>query len=113
MMNTTTTCSAWSNGGENSTLACSEPPWDKNYWVDHSLVALVNAFYNPQINSMEFPAGILQGIFFNPDVPRYLNYGGIGSVIGHEITHGFDDHGRQYDANGKIKALTYSLVKII
>ena len=73
---------------------------DKDYWVEHSWVALVNAFYNPSINGMEFPAGILQGVFFDHTVPRYLNYGAIGAVIGHEITHGFDDQGRQYNSEG-------------
>lgn len=71
-------------------------------WKEHRYVALVNAFYNPSFNNFEFPAGILQGAFFHPKVPKYLNYGGIGFVIGHEITHGFDDQGRQRDAEGKL-----------
>lgn len=73
---------------------------DKKSWKDHSLVAVVNAFYSGSTNSMEFPAGILQGTFFNHLVPKYLNFGAIGAVIGHEITHGFDDQGRQYDYEG-------------
>ena len=75
---------------------------DPTHWTQHQTSAVVNAFYNPETNSMEFPAGILQGVFFNPKVPKYFNYGAIGSIIGHEITHGFDDQGRQYDYDGKL-----------
>jgi predicted metalloendopeptidase len=74
-------------------------------WLEHSLVSVVNAFYNPGQNNMEFPAGILQGVFFNANVPRYLNYAAIGAVIGHEITHGFDDQGKQRNEIGKFKLL--------
>ena len=73
---------------------------DPKDWIDHQSVALVNAFYNPDTNSMEFPAGILQGVFFNSKVPKYMNFGAIGGVIGHEITHGFDDGGRRRDYQG-------------
>ena len=75
---------------------------DPDDWREHRYVALVNAFYNPTLNNFEFPAGILQGTFFHPDVPKYLNYGGIGFIIGHEITHGFDDTGRQRDSTGSL-----------
>lgn len=75
---------------------------DKNDWFDHSLVILVNAFYSLSMNSIQFPAGILQGPFFNHKLPKALNYGGIGIVIGHEITHGFDDRGRHFDAFGNL-----------
>ena len=73
---------------------------DPKHWTEHQIVALVNAFYNPDINSMEFPAGILQGAFYNSKRPNYMNFGAIGAVIGHEITHGFDDQGRTQDYEG-------------
>ena len=62
----------------------------------------VNAYYNPQINEIVFPAGILQPPYFDPTADDALNYGGMGSVIGHEMTHGFDDQGRQYDSTGNL-----------
>lgn len=62
----------------------------------------VNAFYDPTKNEMVFPAGILQPPFFNPDADPALNYGALGWAIGHEMTHGFDDEGRQYDRNGNL-----------
>jgi predicted metalloendopeptidase len=63
----------------------------------------VNAYYNPQLNEIVFPAGILQPPFFDPEADDAVNYGAIGMVIGHEMTHGFDDEGRQYDAEGNLK----------
>jgi predicted metalloendopeptidase len=62
----------------------------------------VNASYSPPTNSITFPAGILQPPFFDPKADDAVNYGGIGTVIGHEMTHGFDDSGRQYDAQGNL-----------
>jgi putative endopeptidase len=62
----------------------------------------LNAYYNPQINEIVFPAGILQPPFFDADADDAFNYGAIGSVIGHEMTHGFDDQGRQFDATGNL-----------
>ena len=95
---------------------------DKTDWKRHANPAVVNAYYSGIENSIQFPAGILQvlltqiylinffnlftyvilfqGIFFSKDRPSYMNYGGIGWVIGHEITHGFDDQGRQYNSDG-------------
>ncbi|HUH74180.1 MAG TPA: M13 family metallopeptidase [Chitinophagales bacterium] len=63
----------------------------------------VNAYYNPLFNEIVFPAGILQPPFFNPEADDALNYGGIGGVIGHEFSHGFDDQGSQFDADGNLK----------
>ncbi len=63
----------------------------------------VNAYYNPSLNEIVFPAGILHPPYFDPAADDAVNYGAIGSVIGHEMTHGFDDQGRQYDAQGNLR----------
>jgi putative endopeptidase len=63
----------------------------------------VNAYYNPSINEIVFPAGILQPPFFDAEMDDAVNYGAIGVVIGHEMTHGFDDQGRKYDGDGNLK----------
>jgi putative endopeptidase len=63
----------------------------------------VNAYYNPQMNEIVFPAGIMQPPFFNPTADDAVNYGGMGAVIGHEMTHGFDDQGAQFDREGNLK----------
>jgi endothelin-converting enzyme/putative endopeptidase len=62
----------------------------------------VNAYYDPQNNNINFPAGILQPPFYDPNVDNAVNMGGIGAVIGHELTHGFDDQGHQYDGAGNL-----------
>lgn len=77
-------------------------PIDKKSWKTHGGAAIVNAFYNPAENSITFPAGILDGVFFDIDRPLYMNYGAIGMVVGHEITHGFDDQGAQKDGEGNL-----------
>ena len=63
----------------------------------------VNAYYNPEKNEIVFPAGILQPPFYDPNADDASNYGGIGAVIGHEMTHGFDDQGRKFDAKGNLR----------
>ena len=76
-------------------------PVDKDEW--YMTPQTVNAYYNPTTNEICFPAGILQYPFFDPKADEAFNYGAIGVVIGHEMTHGFDDQGRQYDASGNLK----------
>lgn len=76
-------------------------PLDKTEWG--MTPPTVNAYYNPQENNINFPAGILQPPFFDRRADDATNYGGIGSVIGHELTHGFDDEGRQFDAAGNLR----------
>jgi putative endopeptidase len=63
----------------------------------------VNAYYDPQENDINFPAGILQPPFWDNSMDDAVNYGAIGAVIGHELTHGFDDQGRQFDAQGNLR----------
>ncbi|XP_053378445.1 neprilysin-like [Mercenaria mercenaria] len=75
--------------------------FNKNIWTTPP--STVNAYYSPIRNNIMFPAGILQPPFYSRGQPKSMNYGGIGAVIGHEITHGFDDGGRQYDKNGNLK----------
>ena len=75
-------------------------PVDKTEWGMSP--PTVNAYYNPQINEIVFPAGIMQPPFFDAEADDAFNYGGMGAVIGHEMTHGFDDEGRQFDATGNL-----------
>lgn len=81
-------------------LADVDKPVDKSRW--HMNPQTVNAYYNPTTNEICFPAAILQPPFFNPDADDAVNYGAIGVVIGHEMTHGFDDQGRNYDKDGNL-----------
>ena len=76
-------------------------PVDKTEWG--MTPQTVNAYYNPTRNEIVFPAAILQPPFFNQDADDAINYGAMGAVIGHEITHGFDDEGRKYDAKGNLE----------
>ena len=75
-------------------------PVDRDEW--HMTPQTVNAYYNPTTNEICFPAGILQYPFFDPEADDAFNYGAIGVVIGHEMTHGFDDQGRHYDKDGNM-----------
>ena len=99
-------------------------PIDRDEWA--MTPQTVNAYYNPELNEIVFPAAILQPPFFNAKADDAVNYGGIGGVIGHEISHGFDDEGSQYDGDGnllsapgwftkedldKFKAKTHALVE--
>jgi putative endopeptidase len=75
-------------------------PVDKKEWLMSP--PTVNAYYDPQNNNINFPAGILQPPFYDNKIDDAVNFGGIGAVIGHELTHGFDDEGRQFDAKGNL-----------
>ncbi|MBU6469476.1 MAG: M13 family metallopeptidase [Gammaproteobacteria bacterium] len=76
-------------------------PVDRNEW--YMTPQTVNAYYDPSMNNINFPAGILQPPFFDPNAPMAVNYGAIGAVMGHEMTHGFDDQGSKFDGRGNLK----------
>ena len=76
-------------------------PFDRSDWQMSQ--PTVNAYYDPQENDINFPAGILQPPFYDSKLDDAVNFGGIGAVIGHELTHGFDDQGRQFDAKGNLR----------
>ncbi|MGD0791236.1 MAG: M13 family metallopeptidase [Terriglobales bacterium] len=82
-------------------LARIGKPVDRDEWITST--PTVNAFYNPSMNDINFPAGVLQPAFFDAMQPDALNYGHIGLFMGHEITHGFDDQGRQFDGHGNLE----------
>ena len=84
----------------NRRLAKLGKPVDRDEWGMTPMT--VNAYYNPELNEIVFPAAILQPPFFDPGADDAVNYGGIGAVIGHEISHGFDDQGSKFDATGKL-----------
>jgi putative endopeptidase len=83
------------------TLARIGRPLDRTEWG--MTPPTVNAYYNPSMNEIVFPAGIMQPPFFDPKADDAVNYGGMGAVIGHEMTHGFDDQGSQFDAQGNLR----------
>jgi membrane metallo-endopeptidase-like protein 1 len=84
-------------------------PIDPKSWLEHTDIAVANGFdsYKEWFNTLEFPAGILQGTFYNPNIPKYMNFGSIGAIIGHEIIHGFDDIGKQRNGIGKIFSVIF------
>ena len=100
--------SYWANICRSNIFSHNEMMKDEGMPVDRTKWGMspqtVNAYYNPTTNEICFPAAILQPPFFNPDADDAVNYGGIGVVIGHEMTHGFDDQGRNYDKDGNISA---------
>lgn len=76
-------------------------PIDRSEWG--MTPQTINAYYDPSMNNLNMPAGILQAPFFDPDAPAAVNYGAVGFVMGHEMTHGFDDQGAQFDGQGNLK----------
>ncbi|MFH6890492.1 M13 family metallopeptidase [Corynebacterium aurimucosum] len=90
---------AWNHDYE---LAKIGKPADRDEWF--ATPQTVNAFYNPVVNDITFPAAILRPPFYNPDADAAENFGAIGAVIGHEIGHGFDDQGSQYDGQGNLNS---------
>ncbi len=100
--------SYWANICRANVFAHNDMMQDEGQPVDRTKWAMspqtVNAYYNPTTNEICFPAAILQPPFFNPNADDAVNYGGIGVVIGHEMTHGFDDQGRNYDKDGNLSS---------
>jgi endothelin-converting enzyme len=76
-------------------------PTDRNKW--EMSPPTVNAYYNPSMNEIVFPAGIMQPPYFSGELPEYVSYGSFGAIAGHELTHGFDDNGAKYDETGKLR----------
>ena len=99
-----TTCTATSCAATSSDTTANWPSWaapvDRDEWF--MTPQTVNAYYNPGMNEIVFPAAILQPPFFDAEADDAANYGGIGAVIGHEIGHGFDDQGAKYDGDGNL-----------
>jgi putative endopeptidase len=102
-----TTNSYWENICKATNYAIKEnlaelkKPVDRYKWL--MTPVMVNAYYNPSTNEITFPAAILQPPFYDPNAEDAANYGTMGAIIGHELTHGFDDQGAQYDADGNLK----------
>lgn len=90
------------NHGKEFVCSRFHQPVNRTDWIDHASSIYVNANYNGKTNSIQIIAAMLQGHFYSSDRPKYMNYASIGYVIGHEMTHGFDDLGRLYDAEGNL-----------
>jgi putative endopeptidase len=82
-------------------LARINAPTDRDRWF--MTPQTVNAYYHPSLNEIVFPAAILQAPFFDPEADEAVNFGSLGAVVGHEMTHGFDDQGRKYDSSGNMR----------
>ena len=95
------TCAASDAFEQDRELGKIGKPLDRDEWF--MTPQTVNAYYNPGMNEIVFPAAILQPPFFDADADDAVNYGGIGAVIGHEIGHGFDDQGSKYDGDGRLE----------
>ncbi|XP_037557110.2 neprilysin-1-like [Dermacentor silvarum] len=89
------------NAAIKTLLLLRKTPDKKNNWI--TAPAVVNAFYSPGTNEMVFPAGILRDSFYQHGLPESVNYGAIGTIIGHEMIHGFDDLGKQFDEDGRLR----------
>ena len=95
------TCNAQPCLNRRRQLAKIGKPLDRGEWG--MTPPTVNAYYNPQMNDINFPAGVLQPPLYDPKIDDAPNYGNTGGTIGHELTHGFDDQGRQFDAKGNLR----------
>jgi endothelin-converting enzyme len=87
--------------GQNKVWATILKPTDRELWDMTS--PTVNAYYQPPLNEIVFPAGIMQIPTFSGELPEYISYGAFGAVVGHEMTHGFDDNGAKYDDSGRYR----------
>ncbi|XP_031781394.1 neprilysin-2 [Nasonia vitripennis] len=88
---------------QNENYKMLRKPLNLSDWTMRQSAVIINAYYMLQKNSIEIPAGFLQGTFFQRHRPQYLNYGAMGTIIGHEVTHAFDSNGRKFDKNGNLK----------
>ena len=81
-------------------MGYADAPTDRGRWL--MLPQQINAYYHPSLNEIVFPAAILQPPFFNPEADDAVNFGAMGAIVGHEMTHGFDDQGCKYNSDGNM-----------